>query len=92
MRVEGSVKNIGCVPLENVIIEVATFDVKGNWARTDNATLSPSKINFGENGKFSLQIEQKLIGAKAGVHGEYILGRYSYRVLLLSSEELYLKG
>jgi hypothetical protein len=89
LRVEGSVKNIGCVPLENVIIEVTNYDRNGKWLRTDNITLSPSKINVGEDATFSSDIPQKLIGTANGENGGFTLGSYAYRFLLPSGEELY---
>ncbi|MFC2001300.1 FxLYD domain-containing protein [Chloroflexota bacterium] len=91
LRVQGTVENIGCVPLENVIIEVKTFDVNDNWVRTDNTTLTPSKINVYENAKFLLEIEQMLAGKEVREGGRSILGRYTYRFLLPSEEELYIE-
>jgi len=86
-RFEGAVKNIGCVPLENVIIEISIFDENGNLLRTDNTTLSPSKINVGENASFALEIKYKFKIDNEG----HILGSYTGRFLLPSGEQIYLE-
>ena len=75
---QGSVTNIGRVPLEDVIIKISHYDLEGNWVRTDNVTLSPNKIGIGENAKFYLRILQRSEG-----------GTFRWRFLLPSGEVIF---
>lgn len=91
LRVQGTVKNIGVVPLEDVIIEVITYDSMGDWLRTDEATLTPSKIDVGETGQFFLkvQLESSLKASEEDEFGKRTLGYYDYKFVLPSGEEIY---
>lgn len=91
LRLEGSVVNIGITPLENVIIEVKTYAMNGDLLRTDTATLTPSLIDVGETGSFFLHVmlESTLKGAEESEGGSWTLGKYNYKFLLPSGEELY---
>jgi len=91
LRVEGSVKNIGVVPLEDVIIEVILYDAMGDWLRTDEATLTPSKIDVGETGQFFINVLLGLFlkASEEDESGKRNLGSYNYKFLLPSGEELY---
>ena len=64
VRIEGSVTNIGIIPIENATIEVALFDLEGNLIRTDTAPLKPNKIDVYGSGNFFLEVMQSLKAGK----------------------------
>jgi hypothetical protein len=80
LTTQGSVTNIGQVPLENATIEISVYDLEGNFVRADNATLSPSKIGLDENANFHLRLRQWSEG-----------GTFSYKFFSSSGEEIFCK-
>ena len=87
-RVEGSVNNIGILPLENILFEVNYYDTGGNLITTDNMTLSPATINVGESCKFVLDVDGFYLHSSDPKEGKVSFGFYTYRFLLPSGKQI----
>ena len=89
--IECSVRNIGIVPLENVIMQITLYDAKDRLLRTDNVTMVPGRINVDENAKFNLSIllTNQLVPSQGNQGEPPTFGKYYYRFLLRSGKEIY---
>lgn len=86
--VEGSVKNIGILPLENVLFVVDGYDGLGEHVGTENITLSPAIIKVGESCKFVLSSTGFYLHGSDPKEGKVTLGRFTYRFLMASGQRI----
>ncbi|HTY82392.1 MAG TPA: hypothetical protein VMB24_06380 [Dehalococcoidales bacterium] len=75
--VEGAFVNTGTAALQNIVFEVTSYDYAGKYLRTDNITISPSKIEIGATAGFSITVPG--VNLKKGPNGSW--GYYDYRFL-----------
>jgi hypothetical protein len=87
-RVEGSVKNIGILPLENVLFVVNGYDGQGVFMGTENITLSPAILAVGDSCKFVLDATGFYLHGSAPNKGKVTMGYYDYRFLLPSGKRI----
>jgi hypothetical protein len=87
-RVEGSVKNVGILPLENILFEVNYYDTGGKLITTDNITISPAEINIGESCKFVLDVDGFYVHGSDPKEGKVNFGFFKYRFLMPSGKQI----
>jgi hypothetical protein len=87
-RVEGSVKNIGILPLENALFVVNCYDGQGAFMGTENITLSPAKLAVGDSCKFVLDATGFVLHGSDPQKGKVSLGRFTYLFLLPSGKKI----
>ncbi|MBA7655233.1 hypothetical protein ES703_63132 [subsurface metagenome] len=78
MFTQGSVTNIGQVPLKDVLVEITHYDLNHKFVRTDEAALTPDEIGRNQKASFYIEIVQKSKG-----------GFFSFRFILTSGEEIF---
>jgi hypothetical protein len=82
-RIEGSVENIGKIPIDGLFIECALFDEDGEILTIEEVKTSPDTVLPGESGKFTHDF--RITGGR--------LSSYDYRFVLETGEIFeYLEG
>ncbi len=75
---EGSVTNVGKMPLQNAEVEITDYDSEDNLILTQRTPLYPDTIGVGEMAHFNLRYRERID-----------LRYYDYRFILSSGEEIF---
>jgi len=76
-QIEGSVRNVGTVPLDDIRIEVSCYDSDGALVMTESAPLEPGLVAVSGSAHFRVELQQ----AKK-------LKTYTYKFVTASGESI----